>query len=42
MKTYYLVNRTNPNDKIVLKNRDLTPEQMREIARDGYEIVAIQ
>lgn len=41
MKEYTLRNRRT-NEIITLKRNDLTAGQMKEIWRDGYEIVAIK
>lgn len=42
MKTYVLMNRKNQNDVITIHIKDLTPEQMKEIWRNGYKIMAIK
>lgn len=41
MKEYILRNRMT-NETITLKRNDLTEGQMKEIWRDGYEIIAIK
>lgn len=41
MKEYTLRNRKT-NEIIILKRHDLTVGQMKEIWRDGYEIIAIK
>lgn len=41
MKEYVLRNRRT-NEIITLKRKDLTTGQMREIWRDGFEIIAIK
>lgn len=40
MKEYTLRNRKT-NEVITLKRKDLTAGQMKEIWRDGYEIIAV-
>lgn len=40
MKEYTLKNRKT-NEVITLKRKDLTAGQMKEIWRDGYEIIAV-
>lgn len=42
MKKYVLKNRKNPKETIILETNDLTVGQMKEIYRDGYEIIAIK
>lgn len=42
MKEYTLINRRNPKEVIRLKRETLTLGQIKEINRDGYEIVAIK
>ena len=42
MKEYFLRSRKNPQDVIILRRYDLTTGQMKEIWRDGYEIIAVR
>ena len=38
----YILRNLRTNEIITLKNRNLTAEQMKEINRDGFTIIAIK